>query len=436
LQGLLAVPSRNQAESKTVVEKDFLHVKVSDRGRDGKRLNAAARAEKLAKATEARIKWLKEKDAFHHGNLEMPDPDLDPVTWEVDFDMPFHSETLAELMARQWWLGANPEGMRKENQARFDLGKPLSSNMIALSCSAILVALEEAARGQTINFDERHYTVEHDRFQARIDKFRRLASTGDCEKRAGVIAFVKSMDSTLNNYIRALAGLRVDDSDAGDGGPAEDDEDDDMFNANWEKKTASRANSRSEDAAGVHSDANRGSPAKRDGMLEGKLEDFFKSETHSGLELSGSIDLGLATHVVNFLRADTGWRMALRYTSPVTATSPLELTIALIAACLHDSFIPRCRHLTVLGELRTALEAVGVEQDLDWPDALPLAHFMVRVAEGYLTINTGTDVHMINDQPHAYIAAHKIGRSSTIYVSDSSDAESDMPSLESVSSCL
>ena len=66
-------------KAKRVVEKDFLHVKVSDRGRDGKRLNAAARAEKLAKATEARIKWLKEKDAFHHGNLEMPDPDLDPV---------------------------------------------------------------------------------------------------------------------------------------------------------------------------------------------------------------------------------------------------------------------------------------------------------------------------------------------------------------------
>ena len=51
--------------------------------------------------------------------------------------MPFHSETLAELMAHQWWLGANPERMRKENQARFDLSKPLSSNMIALSCSAV-----------------------------------------------------------------------------------------------------------------------------------------------------------------------------------------------------------------------------------------------------------------------------------------------------------
>ncbi|KAI0733700.1 hypothetical protein C8Q72DRAFT_880829 [Fomitopsis betulina] len=49
----------------------------------------------------------------------MPDPNLDPVdkTWEVDFNMPFHSETLAELMAHQWWLGANPEGMHKENQA-------------------------------------------------------------------------------------------------------------------------------------------------------------------------------------------------------------------------------------------------------------------------------------------------------------------------------
>ncbi|KAI0729635.1 hypothetical protein C8Q72DRAFT_884195 [Fomitopsis betulina] len=131
--------------------------------------------------------------------------------------------------------------MHKENQARFDLGKPLSSNMIALSCSAILVALEEAARGQTINFNERHYTVEHDRFQARINKFRQLTSTGDHEKCAGVIAFVKSMDSMLNNYIRALAGLCVDDSDTGDGGPTEDNADNDMFNTNWEKKTTSRA---------------------------------------------------------------------------------------------------------------------------------------------------------------------------------------------------
>ena len=43
-------------KAKHVVEKDFLHVKVSDWGHDSKRLNAAARAEKLAKATEARIK--------------------------------------------------------------------------------------------------------------------------------------------------------------------------------------------------------------------------------------------------------------------------------------------------------------------------------------------------------------------------------------------
>ena len=66
-------------KAKHVVEKDFLNVKVSDRGHDGKRLNATARAEKLAKATEARIKWLKEKDTFHHGNLEMPDPNLNPM---------------------------------------------------------------------------------------------------------------------------------------------------------------------------------------------------------------------------------------------------------------------------------------------------------------------------------------------------------------------
>ena len=70
--GIFKVSSQYHQEikqkAKCVVEKDFLHVKVSDRGHDGKRLNAATRAEKLAKATEACIKWLKEKDTFHPQN--------------------------------------------------------------------------------------------------------------------------------------------------------------------------------------------------------------------------------------------------------------------------------------------------------------------------------------------------------------------------------
>ena len=56
---------------------------------------------------------------------------------EVDLDRPFHNEAVAEVMARQWWLGQHPEALREGNQSRFDLNKPLSSNMIALVCSAV-----------------------------------------------------------------------------------------------------------------------------------------------------------------------------------------------------------------------------------------------------------------------------------------------------------
>ena len=40
-------------------------------------------------------------------------------------------------MATQWWMGYKPEALKKENKAIFDLDKPLSSNMVALVCSAV-----------------------------------------------------------------------------------------------------------------------------------------------------------------------------------------------------------------------------------------------------------------------------------------------------------
>ena len=35
--------------------------------------------------------------------------------WESNTDWPFHGEVLADVAAHQWWMGANPEGLRKEN---------------------------------------------------------------------------------------------------------------------------------------------------------------------------------------------------------------------------------------------------------------------------------------------------------------------------------
>ena len=50
----------------------------------------------------------------------------------------FHSPVIAKIIARQWWSGSDPEALRKENRERFDINKvPLSTNMIALVCSAV-----------------------------------------------------------------------------------------------------------------------------------------------------------------------------------------------------------------------------------------------------------------------------------------------------------
>ena len=65
-------------KAKRIVEKEFLSLKVSDVNTDGGRLSAVARADKHQKAVVDRIHFLKEKDMFHHGNLKMPDPDVEP----------------------------------------------------------------------------------------------------------------------------------------------------------------------------------------------------------------------------------------------------------------------------------------------------------------------------------------------------------------------
>ena len=58
--------------------------------------------------------------------------------WVANTRWPFHGEVIADVAAHQWWMGANPEALRKENMELFDINKvPLSSNMIALVCSAV-----------------------------------------------------------------------------------------------------------------------------------------------------------------------------------------------------------------------------------------------------------------------------------------------------------
>ncbi|KAH9912425.1 uncharacterized protein B0H18DRAFT_961091 [Fomitopsis serialis] len=168
-------------KAKCVVEKEFLSLKVSDVGPNGDRLSSVTRADKLQNALEARIRFLKDGDTFHHGNLKMPDPEtIQMITewfahmeqlWVAERDAPFHNKAIAEVMARQWWLGQHPEALRPENREHFDINTvPLSSNMIALACSTILVTLDESLKGNiTINFNEKTYTPEHDHFKAGID---------------------------------------------------------------------------------------------------------------------------------------------------------------------------------------------------------------------------------------------------------------------------
>ena len=56
----------------------------------------------------------------------------------ADTRWPFHGEVIADVAAHQWWMGPNPEALHKENVELFDINNvPLSSNMIALICSAV-----------------------------------------------------------------------------------------------------------------------------------------------------------------------------------------------------------------------------------------------------------------------------------------------------------
>ena len=50
---------------------------------------------------------------------------------------PYHNKVVSEVIARQWWMGAHPEALKAEHRNRFDLTKPLSSNLIALVCTSV-----------------------------------------------------------------------------------------------------------------------------------------------------------------------------------------------------------------------------------------------------------------------------------------------------------
>ncbi|KAH9911082.1 uncharacterized protein B0H18DRAFT_1129119 [Fomitopsis serialis] len=215
-------------KAKRAVERAFLNFKVSDLGPNGERLNSVGRAEKLHRATEARVKFLREKNIFHYGDVDMRDPDTDPGEWTYAEHMPFHNNIIGDVIARQWWLGHNPEALRARNRDRFDLSKPLPSNLIALACSAVMVALDEIARGVTINFDAKSYAPEHDKVQAQIDKYQKMASPNLADKYEGAAAFVKSMNDTLAMSIRASAGLGDSIGDGGVQGAEDGDEDMDV----------------------------------------------------------------------------------------------------------------------------------------------------------------------------------------------------------------
>ncbi|EPS93767.1 hypothetical protein FOMPIDRAFT_94622, partial [Fomitopsis schrenkii] len=123
-------------KAKKVVEKAFLQFQLPKVDANGDELSAEAVEERLWAATEARVKWLRKDSTFHHGNLKLPDPSQDPELWEANLRAPYHNEVVSEVIARQWWMGAHPEALKAEHRDRFDLTKPLSSNLIALVCTS------------------------------------------------------------------------------------------------------------------------------------------------------------------------------------------------------------------------------------------------------------------------------------------------------------
>ena len=65
-------------KAKRVVEKEFLSIRLPEVGDDGKPVDAVERNQKVKKARENRIKFLKDNNTFHYGQLVLPDPEVDP----------------------------------------------------------------------------------------------------------------------------------------------------------------------------------------------------------------------------------------------------------------------------------------------------------------------------------------------------------------------
>ncbi|KAH9915358.1 uncharacterized protein B0H18DRAFT_959347 [Fomitopsis serialis] len=156
--------------------------------------------------------------------------------------MPFHSVMMAEIMSRQWWLGQHPEAPRHENRSRFDINvKPPSSNMIAPTCSAILVAFHETLAGNTtVNFDEMTYATEHDHLKAGIDRLCKHLDANSRMYDEGISELVKSMNNTMVSNIMAFAGIAHDKSQRDKGSTQEVNDGIDMqaVLGRWGKKKA------------------------------------------------------------------------------------------------------------------------------------------------------------------------------------------------------
>ncbi|KAH9913743.1 uncharacterized protein B0H18DRAFT_960173 [Fomitopsis serialis] len=195
-------------KAKRVVEKEFLSIRLPEVGDDGKPVDAVERNQKVKKARENRIKFLKDNNTFHYGQLVLPDPEVDPS--EPDLDMLFHGLCVAEVIANQWFRGQNPDVFRPACKERFDLGgalKIIPSNMIALACSAILVALDEWMNdNNTVEFQVKVY----DRLLSGVEMIHWLANPNNKDYDEG---WGKPLGVPER---QVFAGLRVD-SQSGQG---------------------------------------------------------------------------------------------------------------------------------------------------------------------------------------------------------------------------
>ena len=64
-------------KAKRAVEKAFLTFSLPQ-GQSGPSSANASRVTEFRRIKEARIKFVRENDLFHHGNVQMPDPNVDP----------------------------------------------------------------------------------------------------------------------------------------------------------------------------------------------------------------------------------------------------------------------------------------------------------------------------------------------------------------------